>query len=119
MGKILWVIFLLNGILAFISGVLNGMFGTGGGTVALPLLKRVTNDEKTAFQTVQLFVLPLAILSSVTYQKSEKVSGIGLMCLSALLGGVLGAFFSNKIKVKYLKLLFGAVILYVGIRSAL
>ena len=110
---------MLNGILAFISGALNGMFGTGGGTVALPMLKRVTNDEKVAFQTVQLFVLPLAILSSVTYQKSENVKGIGIMCFGALFGGVLGAFFSKKIKVKYLKLLFGAVILYVGIRSVL
>ena len=86
---------MLNGILAFVSGVLNGMFGTGGGTVALPMLKRVTNDERTAFQTVQMFVLPLSILSAVTYNKSENIKGIGLMCLGALIGGISGAFLSK------------------------
>ena len=110
---------MLNGILAFVSGVLNGIFGTGGGTVALPMLKRVTNDERTAFQTVQMFVLPLSILSAVTYNKSENIKGIGLMCLGALIGGISGAFLSKKIKVKYLKLVFGLIILYVGVKSFL
>lgn len=119
MVKILWVIFLLKGVLALISGALNGMFGTGGGTVALPMLKKVTNDEKTAFQTVQLFILPLSILSAVTYKKSENIKGIVFICLGALIGGILGAFLSKKIKVKYLKIIFGLIILYVGVKAFL
>lgn len=110
---------MLNGILAVVSGALNGMFGTGGGTVALPMLKRVTDDEKTAFQTVQMFVLPLSILSAVAYKKSENIKGVGLICLGALFGGILGSLLSKKIKVKYLKLVFGLIILYVGVKSLL
>lgn len=110
---------MLNRIFAVISGALNGMFGTGGGTVALPMLKRVTNDERTAFQTVQMFVLPLSILSAVTYKKSENIKGVGLICFGALIGGILGAFLSKKIKAKYLKLVFGLIILYVGVKTFL
>ena len=110
---------MLNSLLSFVSGMLTGMFGTGGGTVALPMLKRVTKDEKTAFQTVQIFVLPLSILSAVTYENSYNINGIGLVCLGALVGGLTGSFLSKKINVKYLKLVFGLIILYVGVKTFL
>ena len=106
-------------ILAIISGIINGMFGTGGGTVALPMLKRTVNNEKTAFQTVQIFILPLSILTLVTYKKSELIKGDIYVCLGAFIGGIIGAFFSKKIKVKYLKIIFGLVVLYAGVKTFL
>ena len=54
-----------------------------------------------------------------TYENSYNINGIGLVCLGALVGGLTGAFLSKKINVKYLKLVFGLIILYVGVKTFL
>ncbi len=110
---------MVNKILAVVSGIINGMFGSGGGTVALPMLKRVVLSEKSAFQTVQMFILPLSILTLITYKKSNFINGLGYICLGAFVGGVIGAILSKKIKVKYLKIIFGLIILYAGVKTFL
>ena len=92
------MIYLFKYVLALFSGVVNGMFGTGGGIVALPMLKRVVNSEKSAFQTVQMFILPLAVLSIITYGQNVSVKGMWYILFGALLGGTIGAFISKKIK---------------------
>lgn len=110
---------MFNKILAILSGMINGMFGTGGGTLALPMLKRVVNDEKTTFQTVQMFILPLSILTLITYKKSDSIKGLIYICIGGFVGGIIGAFLSKKIKVRYLKIIFGLIILYAGVKTFL
>ncbi len=106
-------------VLAFVSGLLNGVFGTGGGTVALPMLYDALDNEKKAHQSVALFILPLSIISVSISSNFHKVGGLGLVCLGAFVGGIIGAVFSKKIKTKYLKIVFGLVILYIGVKSIL
>lgn len=105
--------------LALVSGLINGMFGTGGGTVALPMLNGVLNDEKKAYQSVALFILPLSIISAIIYQNNQESAGLGFVAFGALFGGIAGALLNKKIELKYLKIIFGTVILYVGVNALL
>lgn len=104
---------------ALVSGLINGMFGTGGGTVALPMLYGVLNDEKKAHQSVALFILPLSIISAVIYGNNQESAGLGFVASGAFFGGLAGALLSKKFKVKYLKIIFGVVILYIGVKTFL
>lgn len=106
-------------VLAIISGIINGMFGTGGGIIALPMLYDILGDTKKAHQNVVLFILPLSIISAVIYKKNYDIKPTVFLCAGAFLGGIAGALISKKIKVKYLKIIFGIVILYIGVKSIL
>jgi uncharacterized membrane protein YfcA len=106
-----------NIILAFVSGITNGMFGTGGGVLALPLLERITENKRIAHEGVSLFILPLAILSAALYRKDIGLYTISFLSIGAFIGGVTGALLSSKFKLKYIRLLFGIVIIYIGVKS--
>ncbi len=106
-------------ILALVSGVINGLFGTGGGTVALPMLSGILDEEKRAYQNVALFILPLSILSAAVYENTQQNGGLLYISVGAFFGGLTGAFLNKKIKLFYLNFLFGAVILYIGVSAFL
>ncbi|MBR2860798.1 MAG: sulfite exporter TauE/SafE family protein [Clostridia bacterium] len=106
-------------VLAFVSGIINGLFATGGGIVALPMLYLLLKDKKQAHNSVVFFVLPMAIISACVYQKSIDTEFLLKLCAGACFGGALGAFLSRKLSLKFIKILFGALVLYSGVRSVI
>ena len=51
-----------------LTGAVNGLFGGGGGMVAVPLLKNMLGyDEKNAHATAILIIAPVCAVSAVTY----------------------------------------------------
>ncbi len=104
-------------VFSLIAGSVNGLLGQGGGMVILPVLYKYLKDEKEAHRAVILFVLPLAIISSAIYKKTVDVTITIPICLGACVGGIIGFFISKKLSVKALKMIFGIVIVYLGIRQ--
>ena len=57
-------LFLLTGL---ISGLVNGMLGTGGGTITVPAIQRLGVDTKKSHATAIAVILPLTIVSVFFY----------------------------------------------------
>lgn len=102
-------------------GLLNGLFGSGGGMVAVPLLKRAGLSQADAQANAIAVILPISILSAVLYYMNgnldikEAVSYVP----TGLLGTVTGTFLLSKIPQKYLRKIFAAFMIWAGVRLIL
>ena len=114
-GHIFFV--LLFVLLSFLGGALNGFLGTGGGILILFTLNKLTNNEKRDnFVTCALAVIPISLIGTLAYFKagSVDISILSSAYLPAIIGGILGAFLFERLKLKYLNLVFGALVIYSG-----
>lgn len=92
-------------------GLANGLFGGGGGMIAVPLLQRLGLEEKRAHATAILWILPISILSFVLYAiKGYYRAGVLIpTALGVTAGGFLGAKLLGKMPVKMVNLVFAVL----------
>ncbi|MBQ4051105.1 MAG: sulfite exporter TauE/SafE family protein [Oscillospiraceae bacterium] len=99
------------------AGTFNGLFGSGGGTVLVPLLKKSGVPVKNAHAMSVAVILPVSIFSALLYS-SEGFSV--LAALPYLPGGLIGALCGAKllphIPQKALQQVFGLLILFSAVR---
>ena len=78
------------------AGIVNGLFGGGGGMVLVPLLTRLCQlDQRQAFATSVAVIAPLCALSAAIYWFR---GGLDLaLALPYLLGGLLGGWVGGKV----------------------
>lgn len=103
-------------------GFVNGFFGSGGGVVAVIVLKKfLDTDVKKAHATAIGIILPLSCASLFMYQKSAAadVKTIVLCAVGGMAGGFFGAKFLGKIPKKWLRIGFGAVMVISGLRMVM
>ncbi|HZJ99594.1 MAG TPA: sulfite exporter TauE/SafE family protein [Tissierellaceae bacterium] len=108
--------------IGIIAGLVNGLFGSGGGTIVVPSLVFLLKlKDYKAHATAIPIILPLSIISVTIYLFNNKIPlDIALYVASGgIAGSYLGAKFLNKIPVKYLRKIFGSVIIYTAIRMIL
>ena len=107
------------GIAGFSAGVLNGLFGAGGGMVLIPLLNKLTDiEENNLFSTSVAILLPICIVSlcfSEGWEMFVLSSALPYLFGSAI-GGVLAGTVGQKIPSLLLHRVLGALILWGGIR---
>ena len=105
-------------ILGIITGLANGLFGAGGGIIAVPMLKRSGLSTKESHATSIALTLPLSIVSSIFYFNTIKdIFSDTLIIISVgLAGSVLGSLIMRKIPSAYLKKAFGIILIISGIR---
>ena len=109
-------------LLSFIGGALNGFLGTGGGILILFMLNFLTKNEKRDnFVTCALAVIPISLVGSFAYFGAGSVdfSMLSRSYLPAITGGILGAFLFERLKVSFLNLIFGALVIYSGVSMLL
>lgn len=102
-----------------VAGLVNGLFGSGGGTIIVPSLVFLLKlKDHKAHATAIPIILPLSIISVLVYLFNNKVPfDLALYVASGgIAGSYLGAKFLKKIPVKYLRKIFGSVIIYTAIR---
>lgn len=109
-------------IIGALGGLANGFFGSGGGLFLVPLFTCwVKLETQKAFASSVAVILPLSLVSAVTYY----LRGVLDLSLAVpfLFGGVAGGIVSGlifkKVPVDILRRVFGALILYGGIRAVL
>ena len=102
-----------------LTGTLNGIFGGGGGMVAVPYLEHIAGyPAPNAHATAIAAVLPATVVSAIVYLF------FGLVPLSVFLpvslgvpiGGFLGAKLLGKTDPKYTSLAFAALMLIAGVK---
>ena len=81
-------------ICGLLIGGVNGLFGAGGGMLAVPILSFVLGlSESKAHATAILVILPLCFASTVVYLLSNSVDYVVLIptVLGVIIGGIVGA----------------------------
>ena len=105
-----------------VTGVLNGLFGSGGGTVAVPAMEKFLGiEDKKAHATAIAVILPLSMVSLVIYGRSISVDfkTVAAVSLGGVAGGYIGAVFLNKISGKWLHIIFGGFMIAAALRMIL
>ena len=106
------------GALGFVSGILNGLFGAGGGVVVVPMLEKFGIHAKKAHATSIAIILPASLISAVLYFANGNLDLMSAASYlpTGLLGAGIGALLLKKITVRWLKLLFALVIIAGAVR---
>ena len=103
-------------------GAANGLFGGGGGMIAVPYLERVARyPTASAHATAIAVVLPATLTSAVVYLCFGLVPLAVLLpvCLGVVFGGLMGAKLLNALEPKYTALAFSLLMLVAGVRMIL
>ena len=105
-------------IAGFLAGILNGLFGAGGGIVAVEALKKNGLDQKEAQSTSIAVILPLCILSAIIYSLNAMpdFKTILILILPGLIGAFFGTFLMKKMSCRLLKKVFCLFLIYAGVR---
>ena len=104
------------------AGLVNGLFGGGGGTVLVPLLTAWCKvGQKRAMASCVAVILPLCALSAVIYLLR---SGLQLLAalpylVGGLAGGLVGGKLFRRVPGPWLRRIFGAFLVYGGVRYLL
>ena len=104
------------------AGMVNGLFGAGGGMVLLPLLSKTTDlKEQELFANCVAIILPISLVSLAVYFLSGgSFAGEALPYLiGGAAGGVIAGLLLKKLKACWLHRILGAFILWGGMRLLL
>lgn len=98
------------------SGFLNGLFGSGGGVVAVMFLRNIIGDEKKAHASATLMILIMSLVSLVFYAIYGHVDwSYGFKFVpGGVIGAVMGTRFLKNMQSDKLKRLFGLVLIISG-----
>lgn len=110
-----------SALIGTLCGMLNGLFGAGGGIAAVPLLKASGIPLKKAHATSLAVILPVSIVSAILYLANGTIrfSDAWPYLPGGLLGAILGALLMEKIPDKLLRKAFGAFMIYAAVRLLL
>jgi len=102
-------------------GLLIGMFGVGGSSVATPMLSLVGVNALAAVASPLPATIPGAVLALRPYFKSGEArpKAAAWSLLGAVPAAVFGAYLSNKVGGEALLVLSGVMLLVVGVRVIL
>ena len=100
------------------AGVVNGLFGAGGGMVLVPLLCMLTDlEDDQVFPASVSIILPVCLVSLAMRFDNAALGGNNIWYLAAsALGGILAGFLAKKIPTVWLHRALGILILWGGIR---
>lgn len=101
------------------TGILSGLLGVGGGVVLVPMMIFILGTEQHVAQGVSmLFIIPTALsgLYHLVRCKLVDMKVAMLVASGAVTGALISANFVQYIPAADLKKLFGAFVIFSGIR---
>lgn len=109
-------------IIGALAGAANGLFGSGGGLFLVPLLTAWTGmEQKRAFATSVAIITLLSPISLVVFflRGTLDLGAVWPYLLGGAAGGVIAGRVFGGISVTVLRRVFGALLLYGGVRAVL
>ena len=102
-----------------LTGAVNGIFGGGGGMVAVPLLSGMLGyEDKNAHATAIFVIAPVCVASAIIYiiNGYAVLSVIIPAAIGTVAGGFLGAYCLSKFSSSAVNYIFIAIMFIAGIR---
>lgn len=112
----------LIGIVGIMTGVVNGLIGIGGGTILIPCMVFLLEEEQhVAHGTSLAIILPTAVVSVFIYQLNSHLDWELAIKIasSSMIGGYIGARLMEKISALRLRQIFGVFMIIAGTRMLL
>lgn len=106
-------------IIGIITGFINGLFGSGGGTIVVPAMVLLLGVEQhRAHASAIAVILPLSILSAAIYYGNNLVDWklTFNVAIGGMIGGCIGAKILNKFSANTLRKIFGISMIIAAIR---
>lgn len=108
-----------NCIIGSLTGFINGVFGSGGGTLLVPILNNILKvEEHKSHATALAIIIFLSTTSSIIYI-SKGTFDINLTIeagIGSIIGGIIGAKLLSKVNGKFLRIAFGIVMIIAACR---
>ena len=108
-----------SSFLGIISGILNGLFGSGGGIAVVPMLELLKIPPQKAHATSVAVIFPLSLATTLLYLYQKvpvQTQTLFWLIPFGLVGACTGSRLLQKIPNDLLRRIFGAVIIYAGAR---
>ena len=114
--------FLLCAAVGMLAGFINGFLGAGGGLILLWVFGKLNKDRgegavRDNFASVVMTVLLLSVVSAVTYSHTSSLDTAALLSLAlpGMAGGIFGAYLTDRLDTKIIKLAFSIIIVIAGV----
>lgn len=108
-----------NSIIGSVTGFINGVFGSGGGTLLVPILNNILKiDEHKSHATALAIIVFLTTTSSMIYI-SKGIYDFDItfkVAIGSTIGGVIGAKILCKLTGKFLRISFGLIMVIAAVR---
>ena len=100
-------------------GIVNGVFGAGGGMLAVPLLKKSGLEQKAAHANAVAVILPITVISAILYLVKGNVTLDDSFAFipTGLIGSLIATFLLQKFSNKLLGKIFALFMIYAGRRG--
>ncbi|MBM7613549.1 sulfite exporter TauE/SafE family protein [Alkaliphilus hydrothermalis] len=106
----------------FVAGVINGLFGAGGGTIIVPALYFIFDvSQHKAHATAISIILPFALVSSFVYYRNGFTNLD--VTWNVAMGGVIGSYIGSKSLTHFsaskLRKIFGVFMIIAALRMVI
>ena len=104
-----------------LSGLLNGLLGTGGGILAIPAFRLAGYQQRYAQANASVFMVMSVVSAVVLLFSGESINWASALpvAVGGIPGAAAGALLLNKLSNRVLQLIFSLLILASGIRILL
>ena len=106
-------------IIGVFTGFINGIFGSGGGTLLVPILNNIIKvEEHKSHATALAIIVFLTSASSVIYisKGTYDISLTLKVAIGSIVGGIFGAKLLTKVTGKFLRISFGVIMIIAALR---
>lgn len=111
-----------NSFIGSITGFINGVFGSGGGTLLVPILNNILKvEEHKSHATALAIIVFLTTASSVIYvsKGTYDLTITFKVALGSVIGGIIGARILCKLNGKFLRISFGLIMVIAALRMVI
>lgn len=108
-----------NTIIGSFTGFINGVFGSGGGTLLVPILNNILKvEEHKSHATALAIIIFLSTTSSVVYisKGTYDVKLTLQAAVGSIIGGIIGAKLLCKVTGRFLRISFGLIMIIAALR---
>ncbi len=108
-----------NSLIGLFTGFINGSFGSGGGTLLVPILNDILKVEEHKSHATALAIivfLTMASSSIYIYKGTYYFQLTWRVALGSIVGGIIGAKLLSKVTGKFLRIIFGIIMIIAAFR---